>query len=250
VVVPDHFQVPPEWTVVTPGVEGWHLWYVDETGSTNADLLSAAASGAPDRTVLATGHQTAGRGRLDRRWEAPPGRNLLMSMLLRNGTDRPQQLTRRLGVAASRACRALAGVEPTIKWPNDLLLDDCKLAGILAQATPAGDGVVVGIGLNVGWAPDGAARLGDHVRPDQLLAQVLVAFDEVDTDVRTDVDSEYRRLLDTLGRRVRVERQGDDLVGRAVDIDVDGHLVVIDECAISHRVDAGDVIHLRSADEA
>jgi BirA family biotin operon repressor/biotin-[acetyl-CoA-carboxylase] ligase len=68
--------------------------------------------------------------------------------------------------------------------------------------------------------------------------------------VHADVDSEYRRLLDTLGRRVRVELQGEDLIGRAVDIDVDGHLVVIDECAISHRVDAGDVIHLRSADEA
>ncbi len=245
-MVPDHFQVPPEWTLVTPGVDGWHVWYVDETGSTNADLLVAAASGAPDRTVLSTGHQTAGRGRLERRWDAPPGSNLLMSVLLRDRDHRPQQLTRRLGVAASHACRAIAGVEPRLKWPNDLLLDDRKLAGILAQATPAGDGVVVGIGLNVGWAPDDAARLGDDVRPDQLLARLLVAFDELGADV----DTEYRRLLDTLGRRVRVELQGDDLLGRAVDIDVDGHLIVIDECAISHRVDAGDVVHLRPADDA
>ena len=140
----------------------WLISIVDETGSTNADLLGAAATGAPDRSVLMARHQTAGRGRLNRRWHAPSGANLLVSLLFREVPQHPHQLTQRVAVAAVRACRDVAGVSPNLKWPNDLLLDGRKLAGVLAQAggTPV-QFVVVGIGLNVGWAPEGAAMLGE-----------------------------------------------------------------------------------------
>src|SRR3954467_10569212 len=113
---------------------GWNVTWVAETGSTNADLVAAAMADAPDRTVLATDHQTAGRGRLDRRWDAPPGSNLLVSMLLRHVPDDPHVLSQRVALAAVAACRREADVQVTIKWPNDLLLDGAKLAGILAQA--------------------------------------------------------------------------------------------------------------------
>ena len=141
----------------------WKITTFEEKGSTNADLLAAAEAGAADRTVLATRHQTAGRGRLDRQWIAPPGTNLLVSMLFRTVPAHPHQLTQRVALAAAGACEEVAGVTPTLKWPNDLLLDGRKLAGVLAQAGGSGPMyVVVGIGLNVRWAPDDAAKLGDE----------------------------------------------------------------------------------------
>jgi BirA family biotin operon repressor/biotin-[acetyl-CoA-carboxylase] ligase len=215
---------------------------VAETGSTNADLLAAAAQGAADRSVLVALHQTAGRGRLDRRWDAPPGVNLLASLLFRDFAGSPHVLTQRVGLAALAACRRLAGVNAELKWPNDVLLEGAKLAGILAQAQfgerPA---VVVGIGINVGWAPEGAALLGTGIDPLDLVAGLLSAYDELPTDVWP----LYRRHLATLGKRVRVELADRVVEGRAVDVEPDGRLVVVDDDAVPHRFDAGDVVHLR-----
>jgi BirA family biotin operon repressor/biotin-[acetyl-CoA-carboxylase] ligase len=226
----------PEWPA------GWSVGVVAETGSTNADLLRAAADGAPDRTVLMALHQSAGRGRLDRRWEAPPGANLLVSLLLRDVPEHPHVLTQRVGLAAVAACEAVAGVQPRLKWPNDLLLDGAKLAGVLAQAQlGANPAVVVGIGINVGWAPEGAARLGDGIAPTDVLAAMLRAFDALGDDVWLP----YRANLATLGRQVRVELPDGEVVGRALDVEPDGRLVVVDECGITHRFAVGDVIHLR-----
>jgi len=235
---------PPAWQplpLADPSVAargGWSVWHVAETGSTNADLLARADS--PDRTVLVAGHQTAGRGRLDRIWDAPPGANLLTSILFTDVPEQPGDLTRAVGIAAIDAVAAVTGLAARLKWPNDVLLDGRKLAGILAQRAPSGP-VVAGIGLNVGWAPQGAARLGDGVEPLAILTELLRAF-----DAPGDRHERYRELLDTLNRQVRVELPSGDLVGRAVDIDRDGTLVVIDECAITHHVDAGDVVHVRT----
>jgi BirA family biotin operon repressor/biotin-[acetyl-CoA-carboxylase] ligase len=213
---------------------------VAETGSTNADLL-AVADRAADRTVLRADHQTAGRGRLDRRWDAPPGTNLLVSLLFTDVPGHPSELTRRVGLAIVGAARRVSGVAATLKWPNDVLVDDAKAAGILAQIAPDG-AVVVGAGVNLRWAPDGAARLGD-VEPGAFLAAVLEAYDGLPDDI----SDRYRSVLSTIGRRVRIERPMDAIVGTAVDVDEAGRLTVIDECAISHHVDAGDVVHLRPA---
>lgn len=213
--------------------------HVDQTGSTNADLLAEAATAA-DRTALATGLQTAGRGRLGRMWESPPGANLLVSMLFREVPGDPGELTRRVGLAAVVVARDIAGVDATLKWPNDVLVGDAKLAGILAQRDVSG-AVVVGIGVNVGWAPDGAARLGVEHEPAQVLAALLRAYDALPDDI----GPLYRASLATLGMRVRVQMFGGDIVGTAVDVDATGRLMVLDECAITHRIDAGDVVHLR-----
>lgn len=223
------------------------MFHTPETGSTNADLLDAVRDGADlaaaDRTVLATDHQTAGRGRLDRTWVAPPGSNLLVSLLFRTVPRDPGELTRRVGLAAVDAVRELTGVDAVLKWPNDVLVDGRKLAGILAQAGTDGC-VVVGLGCNVRWAPDGAARLGDEYEPLGLLAAVLGAYDELPAEV----GERYRAALDTLGRRVRAILPDGELVGTAIDVEADGRLVVLDECAITHRLASGDVVHLRPAD--
>lgn len=233
----------------------WTVTRVAETGSTNADLLTAAAQGAAHGTVLVTDHQTAGKGRLGRVWDAPPGSNLLVSVLFRQGfePDAAHQLTQRVAVAAARAAERLAGVSPQLKWPNDLLVDGCKLAGILAQAgVVAGrvDHVVVGMGLNLGWAPEGAARL-EGVERDAFLVgwlDELAAGFERPADDPDDVAAEYRRRLVTLGQRVRVELPGRaDLLGTATEVLADGTLVVVDDGGGRHTVSAGDVHHLRPA---
>lgn len=226
----------PEWPI------GWQVSVVDETGSTNADLLAAAAAGAPDRSVLVALHQTSGRGRLDRRWEAPPGANLLVSLLLRHVPEHPHVLTQRVGLAAVAACAEVAGAKAALKWPNDLLLDGVKLAGVLAQAQlGASPAVVVGLGLNVGWAPAGAARLGDDVQPLRVLAALLRHYDALPADVWLP----YRERLATLGRHVRVELPDSTVEGRALDVERDGRLVVVDDCGITHRFAVGDIVHLR-----
>jgi BirA family biotin operon repressor/biotin-[acetyl-CoA-carboxylase] ligase len=102
---------------------------------------------------------------------------------------------------------------------------------------------VVAIGLNVASCPDGAARLGDTTTPEQVLRAMLVAYDELPADI----DSMYRHELGTLGQRVRVELPHGEIIGTAIDVEPDGRLVVLDECALTHRVTVGDVIHLRRA---
>ncbi len=224
---------------------GWTVDWVAETGSTNDDLLAAGRAGAADRTVRAADHQVAGRGRLDRRWDAPPGENLLVSLLLRNVPEHPHHVTQRVALAAVEACRDLAGVDAVLKWPNDVLLGDGrKLAGVLAQLGSDGGEpfVVVGIGLNVAWAPEGAGSLAGAITPRELLRGLLLAFDVLPADI----GPTYRCRLATIGQHVRVELPGDAIVvGRAVDVEADGRLVVLDDCAITHRIDAGDVVHLR-----
>ena len=228
----------------------WLVDVVPETGSTNADLLAAAVAGAPDRSVLAARHQTAGRGRLDRRWDAPPGANLLVSILFRRVPAHPHELTQRVALAAAIAVEATTGVRAVLKWPNDLLVDTDgearKLAGVLAQAGAVDgrlDHVVVGIGVNVSWSPPEGVDLAGAVAPLDLLAALLEALDALPDDIR----DLYRARLATLGQRVRVERAGDHVVGRAIDVEPDGRLVVLDDCAITHRIDTGDVVHLRPA---
>jgi BirA family transcriptional regulator, biotin operon repressor / biotin---[acetyl-CoA-carboxylase] ligase len=122
---------------------------VEETGSTNADLLAEARSGAAEGLVLVAEAQTAGRGRMGRRWISPPRRALTFSVLLRPAV--PAGLLGWLpllaGVAVASALERTAGVDARLKWPNDVLADDAKIAGILAERW--GGAVVVGTGINV-----------------------------------------------------------------------------------------------------
>src|SRR6056297_1751950 len=235
---------------------GWDVRHVAETGSTNTDLLDAVVRGtAGARTVLAADHQTAGRGRLDRRWDAPPGTNLLVSIAFVPVPAVPAHATQRVGLAAVAAVRAhLPGATVGLKWPNDVLLDGAKLGGILAQRSSAAsataasstgavtDAVVVGIGLNVGWAPPGAASLDGAVTPPELLARLLAELDALPADIT----GLYRSELLTLGVPVRVELPRGELLGTAVDVGDDGRLAVRDGRGVVHRLDVGDVVHLRT----
>jgi BirA family biotin operon repressor/biotin-[acetyl-CoA-carboxylase] ligase len=191
-------------------------WFpeVDSTNRLAADMVRA---GAADGLVVGADHQTAGRGRRGRTWESPPGSNLLVSVVLR---PVPPLVTLAAGVAAAEACEAVAGVATSLKWPNDVLVGGTKVGGILSELV--GDAAVVGLGLNLGWAPEGAARLGSGVDRDELLAAYLAGLDDP-----PDVLARYRARCSTIGRRVRVELPGTTVEGVAEAVDDDGRLVVV-----------------------
>ena len=141
--------------VVRPGGLWRELAVTGVTGSTNADQLARAAEDAPEGIVLAAEEQRAGRGRMGRTWVSPPRAALMFSVLLRPGTVPPTRLgwlPLLTGVAVTTAVRAVTTVDAQLKWPNDVLVGDAKLGGILAEAS--GGAVVVGIGLNVSTEPD------------------------------------------------------------------------------------------------
>ena len=241
---------------------GWTVHHVTETGSTNDDLVTAASAGAADRTVIVADFQTAGKGRLDRTWDATRGSNLLVSLLFRYESEEPSRFARIVALAARESCESLTGVNVRVKWPNDLVVDHRKLGGLLAVASPRERFVVVGIGVNVGWAPSDAVSLADaslvgHVpidrgvrvvpTPHALLAMMLTKVDERRRRDDAELRAEHKSVLATLGTRVRVElRLGESLIGQAIDLDDDSRLIVQDDAGLRHVIDVGDVVHLRS----
>jgi BirA family transcriptional regulator, biotin operon repressor / biotin---[acetyl-CoA-carboxylase] ligase len=168
----------------------------------------------PIGSVVVADHQTAGRGRLSHRWEAPPGTALLVSFVLRPDP----LLSLAAGVAAAEAC----GHGVRLKWPNDLLLSGRKVGGILVEASPSK--AICGIGINLTWAPEGAARL-DEPR-DALLDKLRAAVEQWTSAPADQVLDGWRDLSDTIGRTVRVELPDRIVEGIAEDIDSTGHLIV------------------------
>ncbi|MFD3329244.1 biotin--[acetyl-CoA-carboxylase] ligase [Streptomyces sp. NPDC058701] len=253
-------------------VEGG-LWtsleVVPATGSTNSDLAARAAT-LPEGAVLVAEEQTAGRGRLDRSWVAPPRSGLFFSVLLKPGDAVPQErwgwLTLLAGVATATGLSRAAGVDTALKWPNDLLVtvdgDERKAGGILAERVA--EGVVLGIGLNVTLTEDelpvpaaGSLALAKASVTDRdpLLRAVLRSLEEWYGNWRaaggdpaaSGLQETYAAGCATLGRHVRAELPGGrTLTGTAEAVDADGRLVIRTAEDRHEAVGAGDVIHLRS----
>ncbi|MGH9156250.1 MAG: biotin--[acetyl-CoA-carboxylase] ligase [Acidimicrobiales bacterium] len=220
----------------------WDIRRFAEIDSTNRWVMAQARAGAAEGLVAAAGFQTAGRGRRHRVWEAPAGTGLLASVLLR--PDLSVERWPLVTVAVALAAREAAGGGVSLKWPNDLVVGDAKLGGVLAEADVATGAVVVGLGLNLTWSPPGAARLGPVGR-DQVLWEWLAALARLYGDWPA-VVAGARRHCSTLGRRVRVTAAGaGDITGLAVDVTDAGHLVV-DTPAGRRTVTAGDVVHLHA----
>lgn len=232
------------------------------TTSTNADVVAAVAAGADEGLVVVTEHQTAGRGRLDRRWETPPGAGLTVSVLLRPDTVALPQWTwlpLLAGLAVDLTVRD-CGVDSRLKWPNDVLVDGRKISGILLERAegPAGPAAVVGMGLNVSLAHEelpvptatslaieGATTVDRGVVLQLLLGHLERLYRPWAASAGDPalLRRDYLQQCVTLGSRVRVELpDGSTLTGSAQDVDPLGRLVV-DGRAIS----AGDVTHVRPA---
>jgi BirA family biotin operon repressor/biotin-[acetyl-CoA-carboxylase] ligase len=235
----------------------------DELPSTNTALVEEARGGAPEGLVLVADHQTAGRGRLGRTWSAEPGTALLVSVLLRPPLpiDEIPLVLMAAGLAACDGVEAAAGFRPQLKWPNDLVVGDRKLAGLLSEAAGGDPAVILGLGLNVAAGAYPAELAGDAISCEEvasatvdrteLLVSFLTALESRYTTVLTgkrgDTLSAYRADSATLGRRVRVElTAGSALVGQATRLADDGQLVVTDDEGTEHPVNVGDVKHLRT----
>lgn len=257
--------------LLAPGGLWNDLHYLRKTGSTNADVAQEARKGAPEGLVIIADEQTNGRGRLDRQWQSPPRAGIAMSVLLRPGeaiaehgwppihTSGYAFLPLLAGVALVEAVRRLGEVDAVLKWPNDLLIDSRKCAGILAESVGDG-GVVLGIGLNV------TLRESELPRPDatslQLAGSSCVDRDPLVRAVLRGIESWYVTWRDsggdpqasglieayrfhcaTIGATVRVSMPGGagvaDIVGVASGVDFDGRLIVGDRA-----IAAGDVVHL------
>jgi len=231
-----------------------------ELDSTNRYLLDEARAGAPEGLVVVADHQTAGRGRLGRRWEAPPGANLLVSVLLRPrlALGELHLCTIAMALAARAAIAGATGLEPMLKWPNDVIVGERKLAGILAETVPdappdapgpegpasgaaAARAVVVGLGVNVAWPPPDAGPgtgpvalpegLGNatslwretgtrEVEPSGLLEIILVELDRrLDDLADVAAGGSGRRRLASEYRRVCAT------LGRAVRVSLPGETV-------------------------
>ncbi|MET8174146.1 biotin--[acetyl-CoA-carboxylase] ligase [Streptomyces clavifer] len=253
--------------LLKPGGLWSSLDVVESTGSTNSDL-AARASGLAEGTVLVAEEQTAGRGRLDRSWTAPPRSGLFLSVYLAPGdvpAERWGWLPLLAGVAAATGLTQSAGVDMALKWPNDLLVTidgtERKTGGILAER--AGDGVVIGMGINVSLraaelpAPRaGSLGLAGAVSTDRetLLRAVLRSLEqwygrwrEAGGDAAVSgLQAAYAAGCATLDRTVRAELPGDrTVVGEAVAIDGDGRLVLAAAGGLQEPVSAGDIVHLR-----
>jgi BirA family transcriptional regulator, biotin operon repressor / biotin---[acetyl-CoA-carboxylase] ligase len=181
----------------------------------------------PIGSVVVADHQTAGRGRLDHRWESPPGTALLASFVVH-----PNPL---LSLAAGVAAAEASGAGVRLKWPNDLLLHGAKVGGILVESGPAK--AICGIGINLTWAPEGAAKL--NIERDALLNALRIELERWSSASPEKVLARWRVLSDTLGRRVRVELPGRVIEGTAQDIGPAGELIV-DGASIA----SGSVTHL------
>jgi BirA family transcriptional regulator, biotin operon repressor / biotin---[acetyl-CoA-carboxylase] ligase len=245
--------------LTAPG-RGWReLQVVDETGSTNADLARQARQGAGAGLVLVAEQQTSGRGRLGRSWTAPARSGLTFSVLLRPAgpTSRLGWLPLLTGLAVAEAVARVAELDVRLKWPNDLLVGDRKLAGVLAERV--GDAVVVGVGLNVSAVAaelpgpqatslvmEGAACTDrDPVLRAVLrrIADRVARWDSPGGD--PDLAAAYAGRCATLGRTIRAELPGGlELTGVAQGLDGDARLLVLTAQGVQ-VVGAGDVVHLR-----
>ena len=238
----------------------WRVEHFEEIDSTNSWLVEAAKNGAPEGTVVYADYQSAGRGRLDRRWVSKPGASLLCSILVRAPVELDQLhlVVAAVALAARAALVRLSGVRPSLKWPNDLLVEESKLAGLLGEVVVTSDGValVVGIGVNLTDAGPSEANgtsvldvSGVTITPRALLDILLEEFESrrgmlETSEGREVLREEYGRALVTLGQEVRVERLEGSVHGVARGVDVLGQLVVEIDGELT-TINVGDIIHLR-----
>ncbi|MEA3338841.1 MAG: biotin--[acetyl-CoA-carboxylase] ligase [Chloroflexota bacterium] len=261
------------------------LWrnviYLPAAGSTNDVAKELAAQGAPEGTVVVADEQTAGRGRMGRRWLAPPGTCLLCSLLFRPQLPpaRANQLTMLCSLAAADAVEQITGLPPALKWPNDLITKSPipnpqspipqpptwkKLAGILTETGVTGkrlEFAIVGIGINANVPPDALptlapdatsilAETGREVDRVALLAALLAGVEARRERLRVGESprAEWAARLTTLGQRVDVTTSAGTLTGVAESVDEDGALLLRASDGALHRLLAGDVTLSRPRD--
>ena len=248
------------------------LEYVSSTGSTNTDLIAVSAE-REDLSVLVAGHQSAGRGRsTGRQWVAPEGSSLAISVLLRPSAQALSPtsfgwLPLLAGLAMARAVgQFIPAAEVSVKWPNDVLVAERKISGILSELLPDLSGLVIGAGINIRQSQDElpienatslAIQIGkpDGLSNDKVLAAYLgelralySRFVESGGDaIASGLRDEVAERCGSIGRRVRALMPGDqEITGNGVGLDETGRILIQPDGARElFAVSAGDIVHLR-----
>ncbi len=235
---------------------------VESLPSTNAFARELASNGAPSGTIVLAEEQTAGRGRLGRRWLSPARSNLLFSLLLRPTLppERAFALTMTLALAGTVAIEKSTGVSALIKWPNDIFVRDRKLAGILTElSVRAGEleSAVIGLGLNVDWGPEDQSEsakrttsilreTGRSFSRNDLLIQIVSRFEAYLRQLLSGsadlLYNRWNRLSLLTGREVELDAgDGETIRGKALRIDRDGALIIEDCRGEERRILSGEV---------
>jgi BirA family biotin operon repressor/biotin-[acetyl-CoA-carboxylase] ligase len=236
---------------------GRRLVYLTSTGSTMDVARAEAEAGAPDGTVVLAEEQAKGRGRFERAWVSPAGKNLYLTLLMRPSLDRLRSLSIVAPLAVALAVEDSTGLKPRIKWPNDVLIDGRKLSGVLVESEVIGQSVkyaLVGVGVNVNFdveqSPEIAGvatslkrELGSESSREELLAKFLNRFEQLYEDAPKGdaVLQQWRSRLDTLGREIRVTFRDQVYEGLAEDVDVDGNLILVQPDGTRRTIEAGEV---------
>jgi BirA family biotin operon repressor/biotin-[acetyl-CoA-carboxylase] ligase len=218
-----------------------------------------AAAGAPEGTVVLAEEQTAGRGRMQRTWVSPPGVNLYFTIVLRPSLNQLRYLAVIAPLSVSLAIEETTGLFPRIKWPNDVLIEGKKVAGMLLESMITGEDVASathGIGINCNL--DAAAheeirdiatslktQLGRDVSREEVLAATLNHYESLYEALRRGevISMDWKQRLDTLGKQVRIERAGGGFdAGTVVDADSDGSLILRRDDGAHIRIESGEVL--------
>lgn len=251
-------------------IVGRRILYHPLLGSTMDEATRLAVDGADEGTVVIAERQSAGRGRQGRSWVSQPG-NLLFSVLFRPTMEQLPLVSIIGSLATARAVRKVAGVDPAIKWPNDIMLNGRKAAGILAESAVEGDSVcyaVLGIGINVALNPSDDDEIsaiaisvneaaGTEVARESLLRQLLLELDDLYRRLRTGGSDagrspidEWSGLLETIGNTVTATFRNESISGDAIGVDSAGNLLLRTETGETITLTAGDVTlsaHLRQS---
>lgn len=233
----------------------WRVSVVEVTGSTQDDLTQLVADKkAKSGEVITSEYQSAGRGRLDRKFDAPASSALMFSFFVEPIRDKSDWsfLPLLTGLSAIFSLTTLdPEFSPTLKWPNDILIGDGKVGGIIAQAS--GEGVVIGVGINVGMSQEElpvvtATSLALHnfsiLDRNLILSTFLTTFEELFERWQNGEDLRhlYKERSTTIGHDIRIEHpDGSHKNGKAVDVTPAGELILED----GSRVTVGDIVHLR-----
>ena len=249
---------------------GRTVHFSPKVDSTNVTAMDLAQQDAPEGTVVLAEQQLHGRGRGDRSWHSPPGVGIYCSIVLRPELSpaKTMLLTLMTAVAIAKAVALETNLSPCIKWPNDILINDKKVVGILLESKVGGSGVehaIIGFGINVNHTPADLPQellstasslfieLGEQVDRRKLIIKILAEVEYLyeglqQGDVAT-ILKEWRHFSATLGRHVRILHRGERLEGVAVDVTEEGALLVRVEQNSLITVHAGDIEHLRIVTE-
>lgn len=262
-------RIPPdlEPNTIRAGLRtGWlgqTLECVEEVDSTNTQVAAKGRAGAPSGLVMVADRQTAGRGRLQRAWHSPESVNLYFSVLLRPPwqPQKPPPVSLAVGVAIAETIRPRLSHPPALKWPNDLLVQDRKMAGILVEVAATRnriDHVVLGIGLNVNqesFPPplDQSAislrqATGRPTHRGELLAELLNALEPLletlNQDSHDSMIESWNRYFAWQGQAIRVQTGSGEIRGIALGVNAVGALRIRDERGQEHQLLSGDTFRI------